>query len=141
MGLLFTIVAGPRQWSHSQVEVPWDLWPHLLSQIRNFPNLKGPVPIFISPRNRVAQLHPQALGSLSAASNNSQAYSGGIQTHLHTWFSQLDSWSSFYILGAEHTENTASNSSSLAVWHVNRGCCLAMNWVFVDAGMCLPATA
>jgi hypothetical protein len=34
----------------------------LLSQIRDFPNLEGQVPVFISPRNRVARLYPQALG-------------------------------------------------------------------------------
>jgi hypothetical protein len=36
----------------------------LVSQIRDSPNLEGQVPVFISPRNRVAQLYPQALGSL-----------------------------------------------------------------------------
>jgi hypothetical protein len=35
----------------------------LLSQIRDSPNLEGQAPVFISPRNRVAQLYPQALGS------------------------------------------------------------------------------
>jgi hypothetical protein len=30
----------------------------LLSQIRDFPNLEGLVPVFISPRNRAAQLYP-----------------------------------------------------------------------------------
>jgi hypothetical protein len=30
----------------------------LLSQIRDSPNLQGQVPVFISPRNRVARLHP-----------------------------------------------------------------------------------
>jgi hypothetical protein len=40
----------------------------LLSQIRDSPNLEGQVPIFLSPRNRVAQLYPQALGSLFVAS-------------------------------------------------------------------------
>jgi hypothetical protein len=35
----------------------------LLSQIRDSPNLEGQVPLFISPRNRVAQLYPQALGT------------------------------------------------------------------------------
>jgi hypothetical protein len=40
----------------------------LLAQVRDFPNLEGQVPIFISPRNRVAQLYPQALGSLFVAS-------------------------------------------------------------------------
>jgi hypothetical protein len=34
----------------------------LLSQIRNFPNLEGQVPAFISPRNRVAQLFPPGTG-------------------------------------------------------------------------------
>jgi hypothetical protein len=37
----------------------------LLSQIRDSPNLEGQVPVFLSPRNRVARLYPQALGSLS----------------------------------------------------------------------------
>jgi hypothetical protein len=36
------------------------------------PNLEGQVPLFISPRNRVAQLYPRALGSLSVASYDSQ---------------------------------------------------------------------
>jgi hypothetical protein len=40
----------------------------LLSQIRDSLNLEGQVPLFISPRNRVAQLYPQALGSLFVAS-------------------------------------------------------------------------
>jgi hypothetical protein len=46
-------------------------------------NLEGQVPVFISPRNRVAQLYPQALGSLFVASYDSQSY-GGILTRLHT---------------------------------------------------------
>jgi hypothetical protein len=36
------------------------------------PNLEGQVPGFISPRNRVAQLYPRALGSLSVAFYDSQ---------------------------------------------------------------------
>jgi hypothetical protein len=38
----------------------------LLSQIRDSPNLEDQVLVFISPRKRVAQLYPQALGSLSS---------------------------------------------------------------------------
>jgi hypothetical protein len=34
----------------------------LLSQIWNSPNLEGQVPIFISPRKRIAQIYPQAFG-------------------------------------------------------------------------------
>jgi hypothetical protein len=43
----------------------------LLSQIRDSTNLEGQVPVFMSPRNRVAQLYPQALGSLFIASYDS----------------------------------------------------------------------
>jgi hypothetical protein len=45
-------------------------------------NLEGQVPIFISPRNRVVQLYPQALGYLY----DSRGYGGGIRTRLHTGF-------------------------------------------------------
>jgi hypothetical protein len=38
----------------------------LLSQIWDSPNLEGQLPVFISPRNKMAQLYPQALGSLSS---------------------------------------------------------------------------
>jgi hypothetical protein len=48
------------------------------------PNLEGQVPVFISPRNRVAQLYPRALGSLYVASYYSQVCGGGILTRLHT---------------------------------------------------------
>jgi hypothetical protein len=41
--------------------------PILLSQIRDCTNLEGQVPVFISPRNRVAQLYSQALPRLSRA--------------------------------------------------------------------------
>jgi hypothetical protein len=65
MDLSFTIDAGPRQRSHSQVRV---LLGHiLLSQIRHSPNLDGQVPVFISPRNGVAQLYPETLGSILVA--------------------------------------------------------------------------
>jgi hypothetical protein len=46
-----------------------------LSQIRDFLKLEGQVHVFMSPRNRVAQLYPQALGSLFVASYDSQVYS------------------------------------------------------------------
>jgi hypothetical protein len=52
--------------------------------IWNSPNLEGQVPVFISSRNRVAQLYPRALGSLFVASHDSQGYGGGILTHLHS---------------------------------------------------------
>jgi hypothetical protein len=36
--------------------------------------MEGQVPIFITPRERVAELYPQALGSLFVASYDSQGY-------------------------------------------------------------------
>jgi hypothetical protein len=85
MGLSFTIAAGPRQRSHSQVRIPRDSWPHFtVSDSRLPPNLEGQVPVFISLKNRVAQLYPQALGSLFVASYDSQGYGLGIRTRLHT---------------------------------------------------------
>jgi hypothetical protein len=52
----FTIAAGPRQCSHSQLRVPRDSCHILLSQIRDSLHLEGQVPVFISSRNRVARL-------------------------------------------------------------------------------------
>jgi hypothetical protein len=46
----------------------------LLSQIRDSPNLEDQVPVFISPRNRVAQLHPKALGSVYVASTKLRGF-------------------------------------------------------------------
>jgi hypothetical protein len=56
MGMSFTIAAGPRQRSHSQVRVSQDACPHFTFHIRDSPHLEGHVPVFISPKNRVAQL-------------------------------------------------------------------------------------
>jgi hypothetical protein len=55
----------------------------LLSQIRDSHNLEGQVPVFISSRNNMAQLYPQALGSLLVASFDSQGYGGAIRPCLH----------------------------------------------------------
>jgi hypothetical protein len=54
------------------------------SSFLDSPILEDQVPVFISLRNRVAQLYPQELGSLFIASYNSQGYGGGILSHLHT---------------------------------------------------------
>jgi hypothetical protein len=70
--LSFTIAAGPRQHSRSQVRVPQDSDHILLFQIRDSINLKGQITVFISPRNRMAQLYSQALGSLFVGPYDSQ---------------------------------------------------------------------
>jgi hypothetical protein len=56
----------------------------LQSQIPVSPNLQGQGPVFISPRNMVAQLYPQALGSIFIASYDSQGNGGGIRPRLPT---------------------------------------------------------
>jgi hypothetical protein len=63
------------QWSESLRTLNHTLLSHL-----RLPNLEGQVPVFISPRNRVAQLCPRALGSLYVVSYDSQGCGGGILT-------------------------------------------------------------
>jgi hypothetical protein len=79
----------------------------LLPKIRDFPNLEGQAPVFISPRNRVARLYPQALGSLSIASYDSQEYGGSIRPRFHT--------PSLCSFGTDRIQNTASSSSFIVV--------------------------
>jgi hypothetical protein len=82
-GLSFTIDAGPRQRAVILRSGSSGTHHILLSQIRDSPNLEGEVPIFIAPRDRVARLYPQALGSLFVAPYDSQGYGGGIRQRLH----------------------------------------------------------
>jgi hypothetical protein len=58
----------------------------LVSQIRDSSNLEDQVPVFISPRKRVAQFYPQALGSLCVASYDSQGHGGSVRCSLHADF-------------------------------------------------------
>jgi hypothetical protein len=51
------------------------------------PSLKDLVSIFKSPSGRVAQLHPQAPGSIFVTFYDSQGHSGGILTYHHTGIS------------------------------------------------------
>jgi hypothetical protein len=74
-----TICSAITQWSESH-RTRNHTW---LSHLR-LPNLEGQVPVFISPRNRVAQLYPRALDSLYVASCDSQGYGVGILTLRHT---------------------------------------------------------
>jgi hypothetical protein len=67
----------------------------------------GQVPIFISTRNRVAQLYPQALGSFFVTSYDLQGYGGGIRPHHHLVL--------LHNLGTNHVEVTTSNSFSTVV--------------------------
>jgi hypothetical protein len=52
--------------------------------LRPTPILEDHVPTFISPKDRVAQLYPQASGSFFVAFYDSQVKDGSILTNLHT---------------------------------------------------------
>jgi hypothetical protein len=97
MGLSFTIDPGPHQRSHSQVRFQRDSWPHFTVSDLRFPHPGGQIPVFISPRNSVSQLYPQALGSFFIASYDSQGYNGGIRLRLHTG----SSWLLLFNLGTD----------------------------------------
>jgi hypothetical protein len=56
----------------------------LLFQTRDSPKLEGQVPVFLSPKNGVAQLYSQALGSLFIASYDSHGYGGVVRPRFHT---------------------------------------------------------
>jgi hypothetical protein len=71
MGLSLQLLLGPARAVILGSESHGTHYHTLLSQIRDSPNLEGQVPVFISPRNRVAQLYPQALGSIFVASYGS----------------------------------------------------------------------
>jgi hypothetical protein len=45
--------------------------------------MEGQVPVYLSPKNRVAHLYPRALGSLFVATYNIQSCGGGILIRLH----------------------------------------------------------
>jgi hypothetical protein len=70
----------------------------LLSQIWDSPILEDQVPVFISPRNRVARLYPQALG-------DSISYVFSLYSYV----------SSLYNSGTNRIEVTISNSSRYCV--------------------------
>jgi hypothetical protein len=102
----------------------------LLAQIQDSPNLEGHVPVFISPRNRVTQLYPQALDSFFVTTYNSQGYSGGIWTCLHAENSQC-TINFLCSLSMDHTENTNSNSPSIVACTY----CLAMALVLLHVNV------
>jgi hypothetical protein len=63
-GLLFAVAAGPSQRTLSQVLSPATLMTIHCYLSFETPGLECQAPVFIFPRNRVAQLYPWALGSL-----------------------------------------------------------------------------
>jgi hypothetical protein len=68
---------------------PAELTPIFYCLIWDSPTLEGQVYVFISPRNRVAQLYSRALGPLSVAPYDSQDYGGGILARFHTGLKEV----------------------------------------------------
>jgi hypothetical protein len=84
---------------------------------RDSPNLEGQVPVFISPRNRVAQLYPLALRSFFVASYNSQ--------RLRRRYSNPPPHGSFfytYLCSIKYCHRTAESHNRRSN---RRGCCWA----------------
>jgi hypothetical protein len=108
---------------HSSVQVQQNSWPHLTVSFeatcyclkRDSPNLEGQVPVFISPRKRVAQLYPRALGfpfcCLLWLSGLRWRYS---KPPLHA------QGFSVYNIGPDHLEKATSNNAVSCCIHT---CC------------------
>jgi hypothetical protein len=62
VGLSFTIAAGPRQRSHSQARVPWDLWPHFTVSHSRLPQPGGPGPRVYIPQKQGGPVIPPGTG-------------------------------------------------------------------------------
>jgi hypothetical protein len=99
MGVPFTIAAGPRQSSHSQVQVSQDSWPHFTVLDLRLPQPGGPGPCIYIPQEQVDQLYRQALGSLFVTSYDSRGYGGSLHTGFNWGQSQSHRQSYFTTSG------------------------------------------
>jgi hypothetical protein len=98
----------------------------LVSQIPESPNVEGQVPVFMSTRNRMARLYPQALGSIFVASYDSQGCGGGTPTRLHAGPKK----SSIVASRSYRTDRVENTSSQLVHGCVLGICCLATGVVY-----------
>jgi hypothetical protein len=97
----------PHQRSHSRVLVPQDSWLYFKSWTRDSSSLEGQVPVFMSPRSRVAQTYLQALDSLSITSYESHGYGG---FHMgYFWLYWLTIVTSVYMYQLEYHMNVPDN--------------------------------
>jgi hypothetical protein len=93
-GLLFAVAAGLAS---AVIFASESCGAHdhiLLPQIRDSPNLEGQIPVFMSFRNRAAQLYPLALCSLLVISYDSQSYMEvfGLPQRLNRMVLFITSW-------------------------------------------------
>jgi hypothetical protein len=82
MGLSFTIAAGPRQRSHSQVLVPRDSWPHFTVSDSRLPQPWGPGSRIYILQEYGGPVIPPDTGSFFVVSYLSQGYGGSIRPRL-----------------------------------------------------------
>jgi hypothetical protein len=130
IGLSFTIAAGPRHRSYSQVRVPQDSWPHFTVSNSRLPQPGRPGPRIYIPQEQGGPVILQALGSLFVASYDST----GLRWRYSTPpphgipaspFSQLHVR---YSSGTHRTENVSSIiACSLIAWQTTcpQSCSLA----------------
>jgi hypothetical protein len=91
----------------------------LLSQIRDSPNLEGQVPVFISPRNRMILLYPQALGFLFVASYDSKRLRWRYSTlPPHGIHCTQPAWGRRYIVSWRTQQKTPPPTVPLLSWAV-----------------------
>jgi hypothetical protein len=91
MGLSFTIAAGPRQRSHSQVRVPRDSWPHFTASVSRLPQPRGTGFCIYVPLEQSDKFIPPGTGFLFVSSYYSQGWGEGIRTRLHrVWYGLLE---------------------------------------------------
>jgi hypothetical protein len=81
--VLFTIASAPRQHSHSQVQVLWDLWPRFTVSDSTLSQPGGPGPCIYISQEHGGPVIPQALGSLFVTFYYLQGYGGGVRPRLH----------------------------------------------------------
>jgi hypothetical protein len=118
MGLSFTIAAGPRQRSHSQVRVPRDSWLHLTVRFES-PLTWRARPIYI-PQEQGGPVKPQGTGFPSRRLLRLASLRWRYLTPpaLGIYPYSILSYglgSSLYSLGADPTQNSTFNSSSIVV--------------------------
>jgi hypothetical protein len=137
LGLGSAVILGSEsRRTHDQISLP---------KIRDSPNLEGQVPLFISSRNRVVQLYPQALGCLFRLLLRLAGLRWRYSTPPQHWISDsvtnsgapLPRRLSLYSRGTDRTEITVYNSLSSVV----AGRCLAMACLLIEplprSGQCL----
>jgi hypothetical protein len=89
MGLSFTVAAGPRQRSHSQVRVPWDSWTNFTLSNSRFPQPGRVGPCIYIPQEQGGLVIPPGTKLHFVTSYGSQGYGGGIRPRHHMGWSCL----------------------------------------------------